>query len=230
MQPFIEIYEEMKTVYSKIEHDTFSKIQRDHERLRAAALISKEEHDNLAKQFEDEAKHQHYLKAEFKVLENNAIAALINEKVPKVFEILQKYAGKRIGDKTEDKIDSEIKDVTGLRVSFRYSRGISIYFDYPLIHSSSITFYPKYINGVAFQQFDHEGKLNVIKPEFYQLSNYEYIDDIHKYINDKQAKLIEINEKIQELRTEISDYNKDLVSGFNNIDFYRLNSYSYSLI
>ena len=112
MKNYKEIIEEMKSLRKT--ESAFDRRSRYAEMFRNAATT--EEKLEIAKQEDEEIKRDAENDLYYAVLKHNLEVAYITELLPIVCEVYQKYAGKRIGEKTDKKIDDEIKTATGEHV------------------------------------------------------------------------------------------------------------------
>lgn len=165
--------------------------------------------------------HDDFTKAMVKVMQSNAVIAFKFQVFPKILEILNKYEGKRVGDKTNKKIQNEIWSVTGCHVIFNQMRNIDIWTDYYNLLDHRITMYSVY-GETNFVEED--GKLKKLNTKMYIMPHEEeYIEDIEEYTNRKMKEVTEINEKLKELRDMVTAYNEDLTEGFDRISTYNFN-------
>ena len=167
--------------------------------------------------------HDEFTKAKVKVMQSNAVIAFKFQVFPKILEILNKYAGKRIGDKTNEKIQNEIQSVTGCHVIFNQMRNIDIWTNYYNLPDRRITMYSVY-GETNFIEEDGKLKLKKLDTKMYIMSKEEeYIENVEEYTNRKMKEVAEINEKLKELRDMVSAYNEDLTEGFDRLSTYNFN-------
>lgn len=160
------------------------------------------------------------LQITIKILNSNAKIALYNEVMPQVLEVLEKYKGKPLGPKTEEKIKDEIKEKTkcSFYISSRYTQEYHII---PLEFSNNdynIECGTKCENGKHKKLLD-DNKIQV--PELNDLTIYysskEYIDNIPKRIKDLKRLYKKAYEKQKELAAICSEYNSLCVGSIKNI-------------
>lgn len=167
--------------------------------------------------------HDDFTKAKVKVMQSNAVIAFKFQVFPKILEILNKYAGKRIGDKTNEKIQNEIQSVTGCYVTFNQMRNIDIWTDYYNLPDRRITMYSVY-GETNFIEEDGKLKLKKLDTKMYIMpKEEEYIENVEEYVNRKMKEVAEINEKLKELRDMVTAYNEDLTEGFDRLSTYNFN-------
>ena len=164
-----------------------------------------------------------FTKAKVKVMQSNAVIAFKFQVFPKILEILNKYAGKRIGDKTNKKIQNEIQSVTGCYVAFNQMRNIDIWTNYYNLPDRRITMYSVY-GETNFIEEDGKLKLKKLDVNMYIMpKEEEYIENVEEYVNRKMKEVAEINEKLKELRDMVTAYNEDLTEGFDRLSTYNFN-------
>lgn len=227
MKKYTEICEEITTINGKIKEykNAIDADKAENQRRYAEAMERYKARDkNALKAFSDSKTDNLSLyineeNAQFakRILQHNAKVALVMENLPIFIDILNKYAGKRIGDKTENKIKDEFKTATGLYGFFSRSyngciNGISISTGNYLLKDNSVDVVIKY--GVDI--FNSDGKLNTLTIESFSLCGYEesaYINDIDAYIEKKKAEINVINEKCRELANLMKEYNASKIDG-----------------
>lgn len=155
-----------------------------------------------------------------KVLRHNFEVVRRAEIYPLIREILTKYNGKRIGNKTKEKINSELAEKTNCNVRVGITDKITVYYCDAVSGYGNETLYNS-------MKWNSDGKFELLEIPEEDLTSY--IDDIDKYIEEKQKGLAAINGKIEELKTLIDDYNKTNVGGFSYISLYNLKGSGYTL-
>lgn len=161
------------------------------------------------------------LQITIKILNSNAKIALYNEVMPQVLKVLEKYKGKPLGQKTEQKIKDEIKEKTdcGFYISERYSS--QEYHIFPLEFSNniySIECGSKYIDGKQKKLLeDNKIQLPGLNDLTLYYSSKEYIDNIPKRIKDLKRLYKKAYEKQNELEKICSEYNSLTVGSIKNI-------------
>lgn len=153
-----------------------------------------------------------------KLLRNNAKIALFTEIMPIVLEVFNKYSGKPYGEKTEEKIREEIKQITGC-VSY-ISKSHSQY-KYVLTDLKTYLYIEcgtKYING------EHKPLLINNKIQAISIDEIELFYINNMYFNDINSTIAELKriyalayEKQQELKKICTQFNALAVDGIENI-------------
>ena len=153
-----------------------------------------------------------------KLLRNNAKIAFFTEIMPIVLEVFNKYSGKRYGEKTEEKISEEIKQITGCiaYISKSYSQYKYVLTD--LKTNLSIECGTKYINGEQ-KPLLIDNKIQTINIEEIALFhiNKIYFNDINNTIAELKRIYALAYEKQQELKKICSQFNALAVDGIENI-------------
>ena len=153
-----------------------------------------------------------------KLLRNNAKIALFTEIMPIVLEVFNKYSGKPYGEKTEEKIREEIKQITGCiaYISKSYSQYKYVLTD--LKTNLSIECGTKYINGEQ-KPLLINNKIQTISIEEIELFyiNNLYFNDINSTIADLKRIYALAYEKQQELEKICTQFNALAVDGIENI-------------
>lgn len=138
--------------------------------------------------------------------------------MPIVLEVFNKYSGKSYGEKTEEKIREEIKQITGCiaYISKSYSQYKYVLTD--LKTNLSIECGTKYINGEQ-KPLLINNKLQVIDIEEIELFyiNKIYFNDINSTIAELKRIYAKAYEKQQELEKICSQFNALAVDGIENI-------------
>lgn len=222
MKNYKEIIKEMQERSRK--ESFYDKRKRYSEALNNAK--TKEEKLIIAKQQDEEDKRDAENDLYYAVLKHNLEVAYITELLPIVCEVYQKYAGKRIGEKTSKKIDDEIKTATGEHV-YCNNDGMRLY----PYNCNAVTLYFGMYNDPSanygksnYKMFDSEGKLNKLTPEMF-IYHKQYINDIPAYIEEKREladKLREMAKQFEEVREK---FNKNLADGLEQLDYGKINTY-----
>ena len=220
MKKYNDIIEEIKAI-PRLE-DVFERENR-HKAEYAEANHDWEKMKEIAEKHDKEYKAEALRAARKKILDHNARIALLVEYFPIIIEVLNKYAGKRIGEKTKDKIREEINERTGVSVWIEdnYSRGkITIYHRNNYLVNNEITLYARKAESDFYRIYNEEGKLNTLSADMFDYDRTDkYIEDIDGYINRKMQELSEVNAAIKALTEKIRAYDSDLPAGFKRIDY-----------
>ena len=157
-----------------------------------------------AKRAKNDVKIQR-LKVVQQLLENNKKIALFNDVMPIIFEVLRKYNGKRLGEKTFEKLKNEIKEKTNC----------SFY-----IHRNSYHIMPLNKEGyttneeIEVSPIDYETKLLddnkvqiVTMEELCVIDTVDYIENVSEYADELERLKSKAKELQKELRDICSAYN-----------------------
>ena len=153
-----------------------------------------------------------------KLLINNAKIAMFWQTMPIALEIFNKYSGKSYGEKTEEKISVEIKQITGCiaYISKSYSQYKYVLTD--LKTNLSIECGTKYINGEQKPLLINNKiqAINIEGIELFYINNI-YFNDINNTIAELKRIYALAYEKQQELEKICSQFNALAVDGIENI-------------
>lgn len=136
------------------------------------------------------------------ILQDNARAALTAENLPIFIEIVNKYKGKKIGEKTRQKIYAEIKDTCNL--GFYFGDGFQSLNFYTISDEGyklgeTITIYCNYEKHKGI--FDEAGKFTGFEVSDFPI-HQKYFDDPAAAVDRAEAlkrEIIETSEKLNEL-------------------------------
>lgn len=149
-----------------------------------------------------------------KYLVNNWRVALYHEVMPIYCEVLKKYAGKRHGEKTAQKIKNEIMERSGYRVYIANTYSYS-----PSTIRISIN-PPLYSLDIEFSVHHNETDVlvdNVIQAheptDFYMHGHTKYYENIEETIEKQERLKAKIDTMKKELERLEMDYNSDAVEG-----------------
>lgn len=221
MKKFNEIIREVKQTQQKINEleEKTKQIRNTYKNI----MDIKKRHEKM-KTVENELlgleEKKEYLRINIKILNSNAKIALFNEVMPQVLDVLEKYKGKPLGPKTEQKIKDEIKEKTNCSfyISYRYTQEYHIIPLEFINNDYNIECGTKCIDGRQKKLLD-DNKIQV--PELNDLTIYysskEYIDNIPKRIKDLKRLYKKAYEKQQELAAICSEYNNLAVGNIKNI-------------
>ena len=155
-----------------------------------------------------------YLNLKSMALENNSHCAFANEYKKPMMEILNKYAGKKLGPKTLEKLQKEFKEKLGMSICFRQY----------------------YYNSLFVNTYDDEGYLRYCNEKelfstgIYQNNELSKVEDItakQKYIEDIEAyilKLVNMQGKLEQLSQELYNLTRD----YNSIKFEGMKEAAYN--
>lgn len=220
MKKYNDIIEEIKAIPRP--EDVFEREKR-YKAEYAAAGHDPEKIIEIGKRHDAEYQAKALRAARKKVLDHNARIALLLEYFPIIIDVLNKYSGKRVGEKTEAKIRDEINEKTGISVYFEnnYGRGkITIYHRNNYLVNNEITLYAKKAENDFYRIYNEDGKLNALNADMFDYDHSDrYIEDIDGYINRKMQELSEVNAAIKALTEKIRAYDSDLPAGFKQINY-----------
>lgn len=194
-----------------------------------------EEYKTMRKETEtqeiEKSKRLELLKVAQKILKDNIRVAYFTETMPKVLEVLKKYEGKPIGEKTEAKIRAELKE-RGIYFSINY--GGKYGSDYihisPVEGANNNYWYFSYDETKVLTKYDGGEKrpmlggnggnrLIVYDPDIYYLSwCSDYVDDYMFRANTILYKYKELKEQRERLEAEYKSLNDLLPRSMERLD------------
>ena len=159
------------------------------------------------------------------IISHNAKVVFFEEWLPKVLEIYNKYAGKRVGEKTKEKIRTEIHELLdGLNVNVYIDNdGVN----YSILNSTWDRLYFRYDteNKKRLGMWNSEGKLNKLDVSMFNPKDIRYIYDSEEYMAVKKAQAEKIRELSIELEKARNIYNENLCEGINRLDYGKTDGY-----
>ena len=175
------------------------------------------------------------LKLEEKIIKNNIIATFVKDDYENVINVLKKYQGKKIGEKTMEKIADEIK---GLKDYFDFvymSRGYDEWTKNNYTLNIGIkSNYSKYsdievkLTFDYFEKYFEESGGYRIDLNLYKVDNFKLIDDIDKAILDINSRFTELNEErkivIKEFNEKLEEFNATFNNGMLFTDDFKIKS------
>ena len=157
------------------------------------------------------------------IMRNNARIALFHETMPILLEILKKYKGKPYGEKTREKIASELEERAVARAFIRTKYNQDEIDIYPAHHHStqySITVGPKYNDEIkGFDRILVDNKIQCIPFErfgIWYIKN-EYIEDVAATVETMKKLHGEALALQEQLNVICSNFNKYAVEGIDSI-------------
>lgn len=143
-------------------------------------------------------------------LKNNIQYSFIENNTSYIEEILNKYATKRIGEKTEAKIEKELQDVLLEKNNIddiylylnikEYNNGIYIRFE---VNKSRFKVEYNILSSQKWFNDDRDMKIKLT-------NKYSYIDDINKYVDYIISEQKKIKAAKEELNKKIKEFNNNL--------------------
>ena len=152
------------------------------------------------------------LNEEYTVLKSNYEYSVCKTVVPVICEVMNKYLGKRVGEKTTDKIKNEVYEKTGFR--FYWS---SSYFTCKLnIHSNNLNA-DLYVNWTDtnishfFEEELTEDKIHIRE---------DYVEDIPAYVKQMREERSRLKQAMENLNQMIDKYNEKCVGDMHHYSRY----------
>lgn len=208
---------------AKREYEKLIKARNEYSRIVEERTNLKERYKNAGKGYNEYLLHNDVLYKEelrqaqvSKFRENNYLYTLIQETKPVLQKVFDKYIGKRIGEKTRQKIENEFKEY-----------GLSVYWHCIYYGSSSMIFSVDYIenNSLSYELYlqegiyDEDGKLEHLN--FDDMCCYkvnEYVENIEERMEELERLKEEIKQKEKELNEIIKSHSNLCVSGLKTYD------------
>ena len=146
------------------------------------------------------------------VLSSNYEYAVCKFVIPIICEVMNKYLGKRVGEKTTDKIRNEVYEKTGFRFywSSQYSCRLSIYNNGNL----RIELYVYWDNNDTNNFFEEkltEGKIGI---------HDTYVEDVESYVNEMKEERSKLKQAMENLNEIIDKYNEKCVGNMHHYSRY----------
>lgn len=157
-----------------------------------------------------------------RILKSNYKAILAAQVLPVLWDLLQKYKGKKAGEKTLAKFRDELTKAAGVSVCFE--RGI---FSQKSTHASIYEIIDGYRGGETFDiytksgaQFINEnnGFCGLYESDFQTGYIADYIDDPEKRLDEMEQAAAEVKRIAAEYNAAADAYNALTVEGFENIN------------
>lgn len=155
------------------------------------------------------------IELEQNIIENNIIRKFIDENFDSIIETLKKYQNKRIGEKTKEKIENDIKSINGLFefVSFRnglyewdsndYQLRIWLKSDLFKHNLPKIEIDFDYRKKSAYSdesEYEHQISING-----YNKERYNYVENINALSDDIIKESNQLKEEIEETKKELNN-------------------------
>ena len=229
MMKFTEIIEAIKALNTEIkEAEERQKAEIDRYFATFEGLTFKEKIAQKKENPEAEAEHLQRIaetqeeitngKLKLKLMQNNAKISLFNEVMPIVLEVLQKYNGKPHGEKTADKIRTEIKEKTNCFV-YVNSDSFRIVPCGTIGNTYNVDCGTKYENGNN-KKILIDNKINLVTMkdlEVYYI-NSTYFEDLEATVEELKRIHEEAKQKQEELKALCSQFNKLSVEGIKDLN------------
>lgn len=146
---------------------------------------------------------------------SNYRAALFNELLPGIIETLNNYSGKKHGEKTCDKINSELSGLSENRI-YAYNDRITIYIDFLNYPFNSMDIYFSYNTTTNKRNtlVDTENRVNKFDEEMFNPPyKNRYYNNISVAINQYKKQLEKINELQHNLESMQAGFNSFIPDG-----------------
>lgn len=212
---------------AKREYEKLIKARNEYSRIVEERTNLKERYRNAGKGYNEYLLHNDVLYKEelrqaqvSKFRENNYLYTLIQESKPILQKVFDKYIGKRIGEKTKQKIQDELKE---------YGLGVYWYCEY----SDTFKFTVYYIEDCILEFdlipskgiYDENGKLKQLDFEnMYCYQVKEYVENIEERMEELERLEEEIKQKEKELNEIIKSHSNLCVSGLKTYNTIYLNT------
>lgn len=182
-------------------------------------LARVEKHKELSGQLAEAAERVRDLKISVALLKNNAKLALFAEVIPVALEVLAKYNGKPYGEKTREKISTEIKTRTGCHFWIGDRYGLTEYRVSPVDrYGFDITVGTRHENGQCKPLLvDNKIQLVTMEDLTVLYINQQYFEDIPAVVREMRnahARAVAIQ---KELGEACSAFNAFVVDGIERI-------------
>ena len=220
MQNVSEIMLEISATYKEIAEAEKREKDLTSQYMRASDFLARvEKHKELSAQLVEAAERVRDLKISVALLKNNAKLALFAEVVPVALEVLAKYNGKPYGEKTREKISTEIKNRTGCLFWIGDRYGSNEYRICPVDrYGFDITVGTRRENGQSKPLLvDNKIQLVTVDDLTVQYINKHYFEDIPATVQEMRkahARAVEIQ---KELGEACSAFNAFAVDGIEHI-------------
>lgn len=153
------------------------------------------------------------------VLLSNYQYAVYKTVMPVICEAMNKYLGKRVGEKTTDKIRNEVYEKTGFRFFWSHAYStykISISLGSGFSYNNDIVLYVTWNNV----EYNHPGffeeELTEDKVRFYD----NYVEDVESYVNEMKDERQQLKQAMENLNKMIERYNAKCVGNMHHYASY----------
>ena len=165
----------------------------------------------------DAQKNLTYINNVYSYLLNNAKYVYFHEYVPKIIKIWNGYAGKKLGPKTKEKIEDEIRKQTGFRFIINNNE-FNSYFHICDPDFMDMNF-DVWFNALS-DMVDNENRIVKIdmKDLFVHRDAKKYFDNVPATVMDNYTLHKKIQEKLDEVKELCKKYNENIVSGIDKLN------------
>lgn len=214
MKNYVECIEELKVCMDKTKelireqtsaYDNFLK------------FVNKPGESAAAEKLCDAQKNLTYINNVYCYLLNNAKYVYFHECMPKIIEIWNGYAGKKLGKKTQEKIEKEVKEKFNCNFTINHNDWSSFF------HICDPDFmdmnFDVWFNALS-DMVDNENRIVRInmKDLFVHGDAKKYFDNIPATIMDNDILYEKIQNKMDEVRKLCKKYNDNIVSGIDKLN------------
>lgn len=147
-----------------------------------------------------------------KYSKHNMYISISCSNIDKIIEIINKYEGKRAGEKTSEKLRNELNKIEEDLRFYIDERKIEIVHDKFFTYSNKIVIYTKFDSPII----DNDNKYCKIENESLQICDDVFIENFEEFYNQSQNELKEIENLEKELREKTKLYNEKCVSRFEH--------------
>jgi len=208
---------ELKAAHDELLKITGTKSRFDYRADTIQAIYKKHEQEDKAKKDNNDL---------IKLTINNIKYLKFIELLPQVIAIINKYEGKRCGEKTKQKIYDDIKNKLKdyyIYFDYNYIAINDIKCNYDLNNKINVTYNPELIqpNGVKgdyYKIIDNNNKICKISIDnFYNC--YKFINNFDEFIKNKNNGIEKIGKEYKTLKNAVDNYNNlyTKVDGFDYI-------------
>lgn len=162
-------------------------------------------------------------KMERTIVQHNAEVVFLDEYLPAILDVYNKYAGKRVGEKTTEKIRNSLHELLG-EMCHAYIDNDGIH--YSILNGAWKCVYFSYDQKAQKRnsKWDKDGKLNNLVMAMFHTNVGEYIESLEEYINTKREQAERIKQLSNELENARKEYDDNLCDGFVTLDYGKTNT------
>lgn len=180
-------------------------------------LIDKPGETEALNELHDVQKNLTYINNIYCYLLNNAKYVYFHEYMPKIIEIWNGYEGKKLGNRTQEKIEKEVKEKFNCNFTINHNDWSGFF------HICDPDFMDMNFNiwfNALSDMVDNENRIVRInmKDLFVHRDAKKYFDNIPATVLDNYALHEEIQEKLNEVIELCKKYNDNIVSGIDKLN------------
>lgn len=153
------------------------------------------------------------LNEEYTVLQSNYEYIVCKTVVPVICEVMNKYLGKRVGEKTTDKIRNEVYEKTGFRFYFSSSYStckLNIHSNYSLNVDLYVNWTDTNVRFFFVEELT-EDKIYIRE---------DYVEDIPAYVKQMREERQQLKQAMENLNQMIDKYNEKRVGDMHHYNRY----------